>query len=238
MKAERKEHRLSALVALVLAWLAPGAGHAYMGRPVQGVIIFVLVGATFWAGVAMGGVMTVDYENQRWWFLSEMFAGVHGLVAWRRQQAMCNRLAEGISEGPMREADRELRNRRKRLRGELGGLEVRLGELNKQMRSARRTGEEKRALVAEVREVQYRRQQIREEIGFCGLRLRDLRREFVDQAVVDGGLALVAPTATVAHVYAGVAGLLNLMCIFDAVMLAVIRANNEHEPAARKGEQA
>ena len=237
MKAERKEHRLSALVALVLAWLAPGAGHAYMGRPVQGVIIFVLVGATFWAGVAMGGVMTVDYENQRWWFLSEMFAGVHGLVAWRRQQAMCNRLAEGISEGPMREADRELQDRLKKLRWELGGFKAELAELNRQRQSAR-TGEEKRALAAEVREVQYRRQQIREEIKFCGLRLRDLRREFIDQAVVENGLALVAPTSTVAHVYAGVAGLLNLMCIFDALMLAVIRANRADVPAARKGERA
>lgn len=236
MNAERKEHGMPALVALVLAWLAPGAGHAYMGRPVQAVIIFVVVGATFWAGVAIGGVMTVDYESQRWWFLSEMFTGVHGLVAWRRQQARCDSLAEGISKGPMREVDRELKNRRKKLRGELGDLEVQLAELNQQKRSAE-TAEEKDGLDKEIREVQYKRQQVREEIRFCGLRLRDLRREFIDQAVVDGGLALVAPTATVAYVYAGVAGLLNLMCMFDAVMLAVIRANKEHGPAARREEQ-
>jgi len=231
------EHGRHGLLAMVLAWLAPGAGHAYMGRPVQGVIIFVMVGATFWAGVAMGGVMTVDYENQRWWFLSQMFAGVHGLVAWRRQQAMCDKLAKGISQGPMREADRELRDRLKKLRWELDGCKAELAELNRGMHSAQ-AAEEKRALTAGIRGVQYRRQQIREEIEFCGLRLHDLRREFVDQAVVDAGLALVAPTATVAHVYAGVAGLLNLMCIFDALMLAVIHANRAPVPAARKGEQA
>jgi len=237
MNAEHGRHGLPALVALVLAWLAPGAGHAYMGRPVRGVIIFVVVGATFWAGVAMGGVMTVDHENQRWWFLSEMFAGVHGLVAWRRQQATCSRLAEGISEGPMWEADRELRNRRENLREDMDNLEVQLADLHRRKRSVE-TAEERDGLDREVREIQYRRQQIREEIKFCGLRLRDLRREFIDQAVVDAGLALVAPTATVAHVYAGVAGLLNLMCIFDAFMLAVIRANREHVPGARKREQA
>ena len=71
----------------------PGAGHLYLGRPVRAAIIFLTIGATFWAGVAMGGVMTVDSRNERWWFIAEMFTGFHGLAAWRLEEKVTARLA-------------------------------------------------------------------------------------------------------------------------------------------------
>jgi TM2 domain-containing membrane protein YozV len=135
-------------VALVLAWLIPGAGHVYLGRLRRGVIVFVAITALFWAGVGIGGVLTVDYYAERWWFVAEMFAGVHGLVGWYRQKAVYDRLREM----PGRDLDEKMRNE---------------------------------------------------------------------------GIALVAPAEPVARAYAGVAGLLNLMCIFDALILSVMGVTGE-----------
>ena len=135
-----------AAAALILAWLIPGAGHVYIGRRARGIIIFLTIGATFWAGIAFGGVMTVDPINQRWWFVAEMLTGIHGLASWYRQHEAVEAL--------------------------LGPGQVPLLTFHKRLAEA--------------------------------------------------DLALVAPTDTVARVYSGVAGLLNLMCIFDAVVLALL----------------
>ena len=107
MVSKRSGHKPLALVALVLAWLVPGTGHAYVGRPVRAIIIFATIGATFWAGVAMGGIMTVDRQNQRWWFAAEMLTGIHGLVGWRRQQALVGDLAKGLRDNKDMYAVRE-----------------------------------------------------------------------------------------------------------------------------------
>lgn len=56
-----------------------------------------------------------------------------------------------------------------------------------------------------------------------------------NEALAGKGLSLSYPADTVARAYAGVAGMLNLMCIFDAVMLAVM--GRFGEPARRKREE-
>jgi len=144
-KTPEKTRPLAA-AALMLAWLIPGAGHIYIGRRTRGIIIFLTIGATFWAGIALGGVMTVDPITQRWWFVAEMLTGVHGLVSWYRQHEVVQALV-----GP----------------GQVHPLQL-------------------------------------------------------DKHLAEANLALVAPTDTVARAYAGVAGLLNLMCIFDAVVLTLL----------------
>jgi len=141
-----KTTRHSAATALVLSWLIPGAGHVYVGLPARGIIIFLTIAATFWAGIAIGGVMTVDPITQRWWFVAEMLTGAHGLVCWYRQHEAVEAL--------------------------VGSGKVHLLELDKRLAEA--------------------------------------------------NLALVSPTDTVARAYSAVAGLLNLMCIFDAVILALM----------------
>ena len=55
------------------------------------------------------------------------------------------------------------------------------------------------------------------------------------QALADKGLSLSYPADTVARAYAGVAGMLNLMCIFDAVMLAAM--GRFGEPARNKRKE-
>jgi hypothetical protein len=52
-------------------------------------------------------------------------------------------------------------------------------------------------------------------------------------ALADRDLALVTPAGGVARAYSGIAGLLNVLCIFDAIMLALIGKFGEapREPA-------
>ncbi|MFA6132901.1 MAG: DUF6677 family protein [Phycisphaerae bacterium] len=169
MTKKNAHFRLVALLAMALAWLIPGAGHLCVGRPVRAAIIFLTIGATFWAGMAMGGVMTVDSRNERWWYIAEMFTGVHGLAAWRLSEKVTSRLAA--------EANIPLSNP--------GGLDF--------------------------------GQQV-----------------IMDQKYDQAGLALVSPTDTIARAYAGVAGLMNLMCIFDALMLGMMGLRGEPRPAAAK----
>jgi uncharacterized protein DUF6677 len=197
MPERNRQPRVFPLVALVLAWLIPGAGHLYIGRKVRGIIIFVTIAATFWSGVAMGGVMTVDKDYERWWYMADMLSGVHGLIAWRR------------SAGVYRELDREL----------LSDPDT---QYARQLASLRRTYKNTRSLAPAA---------------------HALRQQYVGKLLAekDGGLALVPPGESIARAYAGVAGLLNLMCIFDAVILAVMGAYGEPKREAtaqvRKAEK-
>jgi len=161
--------------ALFLAWLIPGAGHVYLARPWRGVVVFLVVGATFWAGVAIGGVMTVDYQNQRWWFAAEMLTGLHGLIGWWRQDKVYRELTADSEVGipPPRRTQRRQR------------WEYRL-----------------------------------------------------DARLAKDKIALVSPTDTVARAYAGVAGLLNLMCVFDAAMLALSGVSGEQPPKVPREAEA
>jgi hypothetical protein len=66
----------------LLAWLLPGLGHIYIGDVRRGLIIMVMIAATFWGGVAIGGVVgTVDRKERTAWFMAQICAGSHGLIA-------------------------------------------------------------------------------------------------------------------------------------------------------------
>jgi TM2 domain-containing membrane protein YozV len=144
--------------ALLLAWLVPGAGHLYLGRVARGIVIFAVISALFWTGVGIGGVLTVDYYHERWWFAAEMLAGVHGLVSWYRQKNVYDRL-------------------------------------------------------------------------------RLVPGDTVDEKLKNEAVALVAPAESVARAYAGVAGLLNLLCMFDALLLSVIGVTGERAGRDEAAEQ-
>ncbi|MCE5278040.1 MAG: DUF6677 family protein [Planctomycetaceae bacterium] len=159
------------LVAAGLAWLVPGAGHVYIGRPVRGAIIFIIIAATFWAGVGIGGVMTVDPREQRWWFIAQMFTGGHGLIGWRRSRALDDEIAQRTHDKAVEKFQANQRN----------------FDPNRYVASA--------AARAET--------------------LKEM------------GLALPPQVANVAQSYAGIAGLLNLLCIFDALVLAAAGISGE-----------
>lgn len=171
MTPANKDTRPLPYLAAMLAWLIPGAGHLYIGRPARGAIIFLTIAATFWTGLALGGVMTVDYHNKRWWFAAEMCTGIHGLISWYRQDAVYKKLQDDMLD------DQQFQN------------------------------------------------QLESCTSQAGLFL--LRRTYMDKIMQANGVALVAPTETIARAYAGVAGLLNVMCIFDALILSVMGLRGE-----------
>ncbi|QDU69269.1 DUF6677 family protein [Engelhardtia mirabilis] len=63
MDAPRSDARAGGepLVAVLLTWFLPGAGHLYLGRVAQGVVAFVVVGGMYWLGVKLAGGMTFEF---------------------------------------------------------------------------------------------------------------------------------------------------------------------------------
>jgi hypothetical protein len=69
-------------LAGLLAWIVPGLGHIYIGHRRRGIIFLVTITATFWSGVAIGGVRgTVDPTERKAWFMAELFNGGNTLAA-------------------------------------------------------------------------------------------------------------------------------------------------------------
>lgn len=74
-------------VAGNLAWLVPGLGHFYLGQRVRGLVFLVTIVATFWTGIAIGGVRnTVDPVERRLWFVAQICTAGNTAVAWALAQ--------------------------------------------------------------------------------------------------------------------------------------------------------
>ncbi|NOS99922.1 MAG: hypothetical protein HOP29_04785 [Phycisphaerales bacterium] len=77
----------------ILAWLIPGAGHYAIGEHRRGIIIFATIAATFWGGVAIGGVRTTVYpEKKSLWFMGQLCGGGHALIAYAIGESSRDRL--------------------------------------------------------------------------------------------------------------------------------------------------
>lgn len=64
------------IIAGVLAWLLPGAGHYWLGRRGLGAVYFVAITLTYFTGAAIGGVKySVNPITNRWLFLAELGVG-------------------------------------------------------------------------------------------------------------------------------------------------------------------
>lgn len=74
---------LTGPIAGFLAWLIPGLGHIYLGHRIRGIVCLVTITATFWTGVAIGGVQgTVDPHERTLWFMAQLFTGGNTLAAY------------------------------------------------------------------------------------------------------------------------------------------------------------
>jgi TM2 domain-containing membrane protein YozV len=153
-----------------LAWLIPGAGHLYIGRPVRAAVLFVSIHLLYWSGVLTGGVLTVDQRTQQWWALAQLGAGASGIVSWQRQSAVYADI----------------------------GREVARRAAPTQQRRNRPAAPDAIA---------------------------------VEQVKAERNLA---PTNDLAYVMVGVAGLLNVMCVFDAAMLSAMGVYGETSAPRRK----
>jgi len=174
MPRAARTFRPIALLAVALAYAVPGAGHVCIGRPVRGLILFLTITVTFWSGVAVGGVMTLDRRNERWWFTAQMLNGVSGFIGWRQYEKTHDRLAAKLAED-------------RRYQGQMAATrrEPRLGSP------------------------------------------AAVHRVFMDGILAEEGLALAPPADTVARAYTGVAGMLNLLCIFDVLVLSLMGVSGE-----------
>lgn len=87
-KANQGSPEIRMVVATVLAFIVPGLGHVYVGRKAQGYIFFAVLTATFWGGVAIGGVRsTVSPQEHRAWFGAQVINGGYtaAVMLWQRQ---------------------------------------------------------------------------------------------------------------------------------------------------------
>ena len=56
----------------------PGLGHVFLGHRHRGLIFLVTITATFWTGVAIGGVRgTVNPQDRQLWFVAQLCTGVN-----------------------------------------------------------------------------------------------------------------------------------------------------------------
>ncbi len=76
-------------------WILPGLGHIIAGDHKRGVIILATILMTFWGGVAIGGVRSsVDPKRQKLWFMAQICAGGHTLLAYTWGQSERKDLAD------------------------------------------------------------------------------------------------------------------------------------------------
>lgn len=70
------------VLAALVTWLVPGAGHLLIGDRNRGIAFLVVITLTFWTGVAIGGVKnTVSPVDRTLWFAGQICAGGHSLAA-------------------------------------------------------------------------------------------------------------------------------------------------------------
>jgi TM2 domain-containing membrane protein YozV len=186
------------VIAGVLAWLLPGAGHFYLGRRLRGVILCLTVLATFLIGMVVGGVMTVDRQYERYWFYAQAMTGLPGLAGWRASEAEYDSLRE----------DEEIRDL-----------------LLRQAAIVRGTTADQPAKPPFDPGVNVYSIPTVNQGEFD--RISKTLPMLVDQRLREKGIALVPPQEGPARAYTGVAGMLNLLCVFDAVMLALLGTRGE-----------
>jgi hypothetical protein len=70
-------------VAGILAWIVPGLGHIFLGHRGRGLVFLVTITATFWTGVAIGGVRgTVNPQERSLWFVAQLCTGINTAAAY------------------------------------------------------------------------------------------------------------------------------------------------------------
>lgn len=67
---------LDPVLAAVLAWAVPGAGHLVLGRWQKGLLYFVSIVGTFVAGWLISGCGNVYFQSGRWHVLLQVGAGL------------------------------------------------------------------------------------------------------------------------------------------------------------------
>lgn len=76
-------------IAGILSWILPGLGHLFLGDKARGMTCLITVTATFWTGVAIGGVRsTVDPQERKLWFMAQICTGGNTVAAYAIHRAL------------------------------------------------------------------------------------------------------------------------------------------------------
>lgn len=67
-------------IALFCGWLVPGLGHAYAGRKWQGIVLFSVLTASSFIGLALGRFRNVYFEPSHYQFYAEVGNGLFTIV--------------------------------------------------------------------------------------------------------------------------------------------------------------
>jgi len=87
-------------LAGLMAWLVPGLGHILVGERGRGLVFFVTITATFWTGVAIGGVQnTVDPQKRKLWFVAQLFTGGNTVTAYALNRRVSQSFVRAGSTG-------------------------------------------------------------------------------------------------------------------------------------------
>ncbi len=217
---------LTPLLAFILAALIPGAGHLYLRKTVRGIIIFLAITAMFWGGVAMGGVFTMDLRNEPWWSRAQLLTGLNGAIQYHRQEQMYANLAEGIRQ------DKDVKAEIDRSERSLHQLRLEYDKVARELKIAKDQPDQGKR----VKDLTEQQQKLMFDISGKQADLAHFKLDYLDGEMAREGLALTSPTDNVARAYAGVAGLMNLLCVFDALMLGLLGSVGEKLPP--DGEEA
>ena len=81
MNQDARQQRPSLIVAALLAWLVPGAGHAYvLGMRSKGMLLFGAIMGLFVAGLVFSEFQAVRLERHPIYFIAYAFLGLPTLV--------------------------------------------------------------------------------------------------------------------------------------------------------------
>ena len=84
----------------LLTWVVPGLGHLLIGERGRGLVFLVTITATFWTGVAIGGVQsTVDPHKRKLWFVAQLFTGGNTLSAYALNRQVTIASAQSGTDG-------------------------------------------------------------------------------------------------------------------------------------------
>ncbi len=184
-------------LAAAAGWLVPGLGHVLIGRWKRGIILFLVITATFWTGVAIGGTMTMDSRYEKWWKFAQLGAGANGLIAWARQDSVYDELLEDDRIDAL-------------IKGNIDKAQA----------------DNDRRLAAGIKT---KRLPPHDIIPAPGGR-PDALQMTVDQHLANwpnGSIVLANPSDNLARSYTGIIGLMNILCVFDVIMLGMLGVRGE-----------
>jgi hypothetical protein len=69
-------------IALLLAWLVPGAGHLWLGKPRKALFLFASVCALYLAGYLLADFRFVRWDDNPFYYLGRWGSGLTWLATW------------------------------------------------------------------------------------------------------------------------------------------------------------